>query len=68
MKIESWGQMETAFESPTGLVSVKIENVAYVGTFFTSVISQSILDSKGIHLDTGGPHLYKDNKIKFLLH
>ena len=68
MKIESWGQMETAFESPTGLIPVIIQNVAFVGSFMTSVVSQSILDAKGIYLDTGGPRLYKDNITKYQLY
>ena len=43
-------------------------NVAYVGSFVTSLVSQSVLDSKGVHFDTGGPRLYKDGVTKFLLH
>ena len=40
MKIEHWGQLETAFHSPTGVTPVVIKNVAYVGEFITSLISQ----------------------------
>lgn len=58
IKIESWGVMETAFESPTGLVPIRLENVAFMSSFVTSLVSQSILGSKGVHFDTGGPRLY----------
>lgn len=68
IKIESWGRIETAFESPNGLISIFIENVAFVGSFSTSLVSQSILDRKGINFDTGGPQLYKDGITKYFLH
>ena len=68
IKIESWGIMETAFESPTGLIPIRLENVAFVSSFVTSLDSQSILDSKGVHFDTGGPRLYQNGTTKFLLH
>ena len=68
MKIEHWGQLETSFQSPAGITPVVIENVAYVGGFITSLISQSILDIKGVHFDTGGPRLYKNNIAKYLLY
>ena len=60
--------METAFESPTGLIPIIIQNVAFVRLFMTSLVSQSILDAKGIYLDTGGPRLYKDNITKYQLY
>lgn len=60
--------METAFESPYGLVPVYLENVAFVGSFLTSLVSQTVLTRKGVHFDTGGPCLYKDGITKFLLH
>ena len=68
IKIESWGVMETAFESPSGLVPIRLENVAFVSSFVTSLVSQSILDGKGVHFDTGGPRLYQEGMTKFLLH
>ena len=68
IKIESWGIMKTAFESPSGLVPIRLENVAFVSSFVTSLVSQSILDSKGVHFDTGGPRLYQDGTTKFILH
>ena len=68
MKIESWGHIETAFESPTGLTLVVIQNIAYVGKFITSLISQSILDTKGLHFDTGRPCLYQNNTTIYFLH
>ena len=67
-KIESWGRIETAFESPNGLVPIFLENVAFVGSFLTSLVSQSVLERKGVHFDTGGPRLYKDGATKFFLH
>lgn len=60
--------METAFESPNGLIPIRLENVAFVSLFVTSLVSQSVLDSKGVHFDTGGPRLYQDGITKFLLH
>lgn len=60
--------MDTIFESPTGLTLIRVENAAYVGTFFTSMISQLIFDIKKIHFNIKRPYLYKDNKIKFFLH
>lgn len=68
IKIESWGKMGTAFESPSGLTPILLENVAFVSSFVTSLVSQSILDSKGIQFDTGGPRLYQDGITKFLLY
>ena len=68
VKIESWGYMETAFESPNGLAPIRLENVAFVESFVTSLVSQSILDHKEVYLDTGGPRLYKDGITKFLLY
>lgn len=68
VKIESWGVIETAFESPNGLIPILLENVAFVGSFVTSLVSQSVLDSKGVYFDTGGPCLYQNGITKFLLH
>lgn len=60
--------METAFESPSGLVPIRLENVAFMSSFVTSLVSQSTLGSKGVHFDTGGPRLYQNGVTKFLLH
>ena len=68
MKIEHWGQLETVFHSLTGVTPVVIKNVAYVGGFITSLISQSILDTKEVHFDSGGPRLYKSNTTQYFLH
>ena len=68
VKIESWGRMKTAWESPKGQVPILLENVAFIGSFVTSLVSQSVLDRKGVHFDTGGPRLYKDGVTKFVLY
>lgn len=66
--IESWGVMETAFKSPTNLVSIRFENVAFVSFFMTTLVFQSIFDNKRVYFDTGGPQLYQNGITKFLLH
>lgn len=69
VKIDHWGVMETSFESPNGGFSpILLQNLAFAGSFITSLVLQSVLDSKGIHFDSKGPHLYKDGKIKYRLH
>lgn len=68
IKIESWGILETAFESPIRLIPIVLQNVAFVGLFITSLVSQSVLDSKRVYFDTGEPRLYKNGITKYLLH
>lgn len=55
VKVENWKVMETVFESSNSLIPICLENIAFVNSFVTSLVSQSILDSKGVHFNTGGP-------------
>lgn len=68
IKVESWGVMETAFETPNDLISILLQNVAFAGSFVTSLVSQSVLKSKGLNFDISGPHLYRGKGVEYLLH
>lgn len=70
IKIEHWGEMHTAFDSPTGLNPIVLQNVAFAGQFLTSVVSGPILDSKNVNLNFKGPYLFNDDPrvIKFQLY
>ena len=67
VKIESWGMMHTAFQSESdGLIPITLQNVAFIGSFTTSLVSQYILGSKGVCFDSGGPHLYDKETRRIL--
>ena len=69
-KIECWGELYTAFDSPAGKIPVVLQNVAYVGSYLTSIVSGIVLDKKNIHTNSRGPHLFDDDphKVKFQLY
>lgn len=45
-----------------------LQNVISTGSFITNLVFQTLLNNKNIRTDFGNPHLYKDGKIKYVLH
>ena len=71
VRIESWGVMHTAFETPNGLYGASLQNVAYAANFMTSIVSGALLESKNVSLNSRGPHLFTGDdptKVGFCLH
>ena len=58
-QVEEWGEMTIQVKTPTGEGKMKLTWVAYIPSFFTSVVGLSRSRSLGIHFDSGRDCLYQ---------
>ena len=60
LPIECYGTVRITVATPTGPQNMTLLNVAYVGKFMTNLVSQHLLDVKGLHFDSWKRHLHRE--------
>jgi hypothetical protein len=58
ISIKEWGEVEITINTPRGMAPIKLSWVAYIPSFFTSLVSLSRYRTMGIEFDSGRDCLY----------
>jgi hypothetical protein len=58
--IREWGEVEIMINTPRGTSSIKLSWVAYIPSFFTSLVALSRCRTMGIEFDSGRDCLYQN--------
>ncbi|KAF2023765.1 hypothetical protein EK21DRAFT_118455 [Setomelanomma holmii] len=68
LQIEEWGEVQLQVDVPSGTRTFKLTYVAYIPSFFTSVVGLSRFYSLGIHFESGRSFLYQQTLSQVICH